>query len=124
MSETPASKYCNLDIVTCLTELEANTDHGLSNQSVLIRKGKYGLNELDVEEKESLVSKIIEQFKNPLILLLLSSACISMFLGQYDNAFSITMVQLESNGNLGDYNRCDCCFYTRVQIGKVFRSIE
>ena len=32
------------------------------------------------------------QFKEPLILLLLGSATVSLFMGQYDDAFSITMV--------------------------------
>lgn len=39
--------------------------------------------------KDHIVIRYLEQFKEPLILLLLGSACLSVFVGQYDDAFSI-----------------------------------
>ncbi|KAJ3219381.1 High affinity Ca2+/Mn2+ P-type ATPase-like protein [Dinochytrium kinnereticum] len=43
------------------------------------------------DAKESLFSKFMEQFKNPLILLLFGSALISVVLGQIDDALSISL---------------------------------
>lgn len=51
----------------------------------------YGLNELEVKEDDPLWKKYLEQFKEPLILLLLGSAVISVLVGQYDDAISITI---------------------------------
>ena len=47
-----------------------------------------------VAEKETLLSKFIDQFKQPLIMLLLASAAVSALLGSYDDAISITLVCL------------------------------
>lgn len=46
----------------------------------------------------SMVAKYIEQFRNPLILLLLCSAVVSLLLGQLENCVSITLV---SNAECG-----------------------
>ena len=43
--------------------------------------------------KETLLEKFIDQFKQPLILLLFGSALISALLGSYDDAISITLVR-------------------------------
>lgn len=55
------------------------------------RLGEYGLNEFKTEESPHLASKYLEQFKNPLIQLLLASVIISVFMGQFDDAISITL---------------------------------
>ena len=43
------------------------------------------------QEKESMVKQYLEKFTEPLILLLLASAFISIIIGQYDDAFSIIL---------------------------------
>lgn len=50
-----------------------------------------GYNELHVPEEDSTWKKYIEQFKNPLILLLLGSALVSICMKQFDDAVSITI---------------------------------
>ena len=55
------------------------------------RLAAYGLNELKSDEQNSITSKYLEQFKNPLIQLLLASVVISIFMGQFDDAISITL---------------------------------
>jgi hypothetical protein len=80
---------------------------GLSNVAILRQKQRYGSNELKPEEPESVFSKIKEQFENPLILLLLGSALVSLFLGQYDDAISIAMVifkMIDTRQITGDKN--------------------
>jgi magnesium-transporting ATPase (P-type) len=54
---------------------------GLSSSEALSRRRIVGSNELLVNEQESLISKFLEQFKNPMILLLFGSALLSVFMG-------------------------------------------
>ncbi len=92
-------------------KLEVDLSKGLSYEQVFIRRQKYGPNELQTDESDGvsdispsrnpvkwfwneygdLIKQYIEQFQNPLILLLIGSATISLLLGQYDNAISITL---------------------------------
>uniref|UniRef100_A0A8C4TQ77 Calcium-transporting ATPase n=1 Tax=Falco tinnunculus TaxID=100819 RepID=A0A8C4TQ77_FALTI len=56
------------------------------------RRAFHGWNEFDISEDESLWKKYISQFKNPLIMLLLASAVISVVMHQFDDAVSITAI--------------------------------
>jgi Ca2+-transporting ATPase len=49
----------------------------------------HGLNKLEEEEEEHIVMRFLGQFKDPLILLLLGSAALSIIVGQYEDAMSI-----------------------------------
>ena len=57
----------------------------------LCRQKTFGLNELVVGEEEPVWKKYLEQFKNPLIILLLCSAFVSLAMQQFDDAASITL---------------------------------
>lgn len=48
-------------------------------------------------EEEPTWKKYIEQFKNPLIMLLLGSAFVSVCMKQFDDAVSITIVSILVN---------------------------
>lgn len=52
---------------------------------------EYGPNELPHEESEPLWLRFLKQFKEPLILLLLASALVSFFMGNIEDAVSITI---------------------------------
>jgi len=56
------------------------------------RRKLTGYNELTVLEEEPTWKKYVEQFKNPLIMLLLGSAVVSICMKQFDDAASITIV--------------------------------
>ncbi|XP_017493983.1 PREDICTED: calcium-transporting ATPase type 2C member 1-like, partial [Rhagoletis zephyria] len=71
-------------------QLGTNPDQGLSWAEAERRLQFSGYNELNVKPAESLLVKYLEQFKNPLIILLLASAVISLTMQQFDDAFSIT----------------------------------
>jgi Ca2+-transporting ATPase len=58
---------------------------------LLCRHKTFGLNELLVGEEEPVWKKYLEQFKNPLIILLLCSAFVSLAMQQFDDAASITL---------------------------------
>ena len=51
----------------------------------------FGYNELVDKEDDPVWKKYLEQFKNPLILLLLCSAIVSVAMRQFDDAASITL---------------------------------
>ncbi|CDW56585.1 Calcium transporting ATPase type 2C [Trichuris trichiura] len=76
------------DAVAC--RLNADLSNGLSSSDAAKRIRLHGYNEFLVDTKEPLLKKYVDQFRNPLILLLLGSAFISIIMGQYDDAISIT----------------------------------
>jgi len=75
-------------------QLQSNIRDGLSWKEAENRRGILGPNEFVVTEEEPIWKKYIEQFKNPLILLLLGSAVVSVLMRQVDDAVSITVAIL------------------------------
>ncbi|XP_011311173.1 calcium-transporting ATPase type 2C member 1 isoform X2 [Fopius arisanus] len=71
--------------------LHVDTRNGLWWQEAEQRRQLVGYNELTVKEEDPTWKKYIEQFKNPLILLLLGSAFVSVCMKQFDDAVSITV---------------------------------
>ncbi|XP_063992825.1 calcium-transporting ATPase type 2C member 1 isoform X2 [Diachasmimorpha longicaudata] len=71
--------------------LHVDTRNGLWWQEAEQRQKLVGYNELTVKEEDPTWKKYIEQFKNPLILLLLGSAFVSVCMKQFDDAVSITV---------------------------------
>ena len=53
----------------------------------------------DCHVTQELTMGVVLQFKEPLILLLLGSAVISLLMGQYDDALSITIVRARMTSN-------------------------
>nr|XP_055162856.1 calcium-transporting ATPase type 2C member 2 [Nyctereutes procyonoides] len=68
--------------------------NGLSEFSVLQRRQVHGWNEFVADNTEPVWKKYLVQFKNPLILLLLVSALVSVLTKQYEDAVSIAMAVL------------------------------
>ncbi|XP_053530776.1 calcium-transporting ATPase type 2C member 1 isoform X2 [Ictalurus punctatus] len=75
--------------VVCV--LQADLQFGLSDAEVSRRRVYHGWNEFDISEDEPLWKKYLSQFKDPLIMLLLASAVISVVMRQFDDAVSITV---------------------------------
>lgn len=100
-----------------IQRLETDSTRGLTTEEVEKRRKLHGFNEFDIKEDEPLWLKYLNQvthpshqpgrrttlgcalirvhpsqFKDPLILLLLASAVISLCAKQFDDAFSITVV--------------------------------
>ncbi|XP_041986479.1 calcium-transporting ATPase type 2C member 1 isoform X2 [Aricia agestis] len=71
--------------------LQVDVRRGLTWREANDRMNFVGPNEFQVKEQEPPWRKYIEQFQNPLILLLLGSAVVSICMRQYDDAISITV---------------------------------
>lgn len=73
--------------------LHVDPKTGLSWPEAEQRRSLVGYNELTVKDEEPTWKKYVEQFKNPLILMLLGSAFVSVCMKQFDDAVSITVVR-------------------------------
>jgi Ca2+-transporting ATPase len=67
---------------------------GLELQQIQNRQSNFGMNVIPKEAPEPFWQKIWNQINNPLILLLLGSAFVSLLIGQMDDAISITLAVL------------------------------
>ncbi|KAH8360651.1 hypothetical protein KR200_011177, partial [Drosophila serrata] len=74
--------------------LQVDVRTGLKWSEAKYRAKIIGHNELLLVEEDPTWRKYIEQFKNPLILLLLGSAMVSVIMKQFDDAVSITIAIL------------------------------
>ncbi|KAI8811154.1 hypothetical protein BJ742DRAFT_798398 [Cladochytrium replicatum] len=88
---TPSARYATLSIEASLDDFKTNAQTGLSSVEAIYRHRLHGANELVMQKEESIWEKVLEQFKNPMIMLLLGSAFISLIMGQIDDAVSITL---------------------------------
>ncbi|CAH3141856.1 unnamed protein product [Porites lobata] len=86
-----SGKASSLSISDVLKQFHTDPVRGLSYDEVERRRKFHGLNEFDLVEDVPLWRKYIEQFKEPMIVLLLASGVVSIIMGQFDDAFSITV---------------------------------
>ena len=61
-----------------VSELETDQSKGLTTQQAEQRLEKYGPNALESGKKESLVKRFINQLKDPMIIVLLAAAVLSL----------------------------------------------
>lgn len=92
-ASSPSIKFCQRTIEDTVAELQTDLTNGLSNnQDILTRRSIHGVNELSGDEDENIVLKFISNFyEDPLILLLIGSAVVSFWMGNVDDAVSITL---------------------------------
>lgn len=86
-------RYSQYSILETAQDLQTDIKLGLSNnQDVLTRRSLHGINELSGDEDENIILKFFSSFyQDPLILLLIASAIISFWMGNVDDAISITL---------------------------------
>ncbi|KAJ0167826.1 Calcium-transporting ATPase 1 [Colletotrichum tanaceti] len=90
-SRTIADEFSSMSPAEAASRLQTSLTHGLSPAEALNRLSDYGPNEIPHEPPEPLWLRFIKQFQEPLIALLLVSAGASIFLGNMDDAVSITV---------------------------------
>lgn len=95
-SSSPSIKFSCKSIEDTAAELKTDIKIGLSNsQDILTRRSIYGVNELSSDEEENIFMKFVSNFyEDPLILLLIGSALVSFFMGNVEDAVSITLAIL------------------------------
>lgn len=86
-----SGKASSLSVEEVLKQFRSDPLLGLNNDEVERRRKLHGLNEFDAVEDTPLWRKYIDQFKEPMIILLLASGLVSVTMGQYDDAVSITV---------------------------------
>lgn len=90
---TPSIKFSQRTLEQTVLEFGTDLKGGLSdNQDILNRRSIHGVNELTSEESENVFLKFLSSFYgDPLILLLIGSAVVSFWMGNVDDAISITL---------------------------------
>lgn len=78
-------KYHKKEASEVIKELETDPKVGLTQKEAEKRIEKYGLNELEKKEKESIWDKIKEQFEDLLVRILLAAATISFIIALTDH---------------------------------------
>jgi Ca2+-transporting ATPase len=86
------AEYCHQTTIEVVLKFDSNEVDGLTQQEAKRRFLVEGPNELPVSREESWHEKLLDQFNNPMIYLLLASASISYIIGEINNTISITVV--------------------------------
>lgn len=95
-----------------VSEFLTNENYGLKTQEAEQRLQKYGRNELEEQSKKSFLTKLIAQFADFLIIILVAAAGISAVVGETEDAIVILAIVF-INAILGIY-----------QEGKAEKSVE
>jgi Ca2+-transporting ATPase len=82
---------CRVTSQEIIQILQTDAKLGLNGNEIQRRRKYYGYNDFEVDDDEPMWKKYLGQFKEPMILLLLASALISLLMRQYDDALSITI---------------------------------
>lgn len=85
-----------------MLKLNTNKDTGLSDLEIKNRLEEYGPNELKEEERKSLLSKVLAQFNDFLVIILILASIISFVVGERVDAIVILAIVI-INGLLGLY---------------------
>lgn len=83
-----------------IQELQSDLNKGLTQQEVDKRLSAQGKNELLKQKKETLLQMFIEQFQDPMVIILIIGAVVSIFLKEYIDA-SIILTVIILNGIIG-----------------------
>ncbi|KAI1311445.1 calcium-transporting ATPase [Xylaria venustula] len=90
-SRSVADGYASMTPAETAARLRTSLTTGLSPGEALSRLQDFGPNEIIHDEPDPLWLRFLSQFREPLIVLLLISAFLSVFVGNMDDAVSITV---------------------------------
>ncbi|XP_046290562.1 calcium-transporting ATPase type 2C member 2 isoform X1 [Marmota monax] len=90
----PPKEACKCHKEDLARAFHVDLDNGLSEFAVTQRRLVHGWNEFVADNAEPAWKKYLDQFKNPLILLLLGSALVSVLTKEYEDAVSIAVAVL------------------------------
>ncbi len=101
-------KFYNLSSEDVAKKLESDLKEGLSADAVNKSQAKYGMNELKEAKKDSLFVKFLKEFTDPLIIILLIAALVSVIVDPHEWIESvIILVVVLINAILGVYQEAN-----------------
>ncbi|NP_081198.1 calcium-transporting ATPase type 2C member 2 [Mus musculus] len=90
----PPGEACKCSREELARAFHVDLDSGLSEFAVAQRRLVHGWNEFVTDNAEPVWKKYLDQFRNPLILLLLGSSVVSVLTKEYEDAVSIALAVL------------------------------
>ena len=79
MKKDSTKNFHTLSIDQAYSKYGTDPTNGLTSRQVIVQREKFGSNELSAEEEKSLWERIVEQFEDVLVRILLLAASISFF---------------------------------------------
>ena len=89
VAPTKSSSWHALPALDAVSQLKSNAEKGLSQSEVASRRERYGRNTFSTVKRKSVLSRVVAQFKSPLIFILLFAGLATVFLGDYVDAVVI-----------------------------------
>jgi Ca2+-transporting ATPase len=83
-----------LSVEDIFQSLQTNVNEGLSNAEAENRSKEFGLNTYRMQKQKSIWMMILQQFKSPIVYLLLAGAAVSVYFQDYMEAIAILVVIL------------------------------
>ena len=116
-SQPEPQAYWNIPPETLLANLRSS-DHGLQQADAAARIKQYGLNVLQVQKQVTALGLLINQFKSPLVLILIFAAAISAFVGEWTDAIIVLVVVIGSTmlGFVQEYRASSAVEKLRSQV--------
>src|ERR1700690_346332 len=116
-SESAPEAYWSLVTDQLLSTLKTS-NKGLSQTEAEGRLKQYGLNALEEQHKVNAVGLFLNQFKSPLVLILIAATIISVFVGEWTDASIVLAVVLGSTilGFAQEYNASNAVEKLRSQV--------
>jgi len=116
-SESAPEAYWSLGTDQLLSTLKTS-NKGLSQTEAEGRLKQYGLNALEQQHKVNAVGLFLNQFKSPLVLILIGAAIISILVGEWTDASIVLAVVMGSTilGFAQEYNASNAVEKLRSQV--------
>jgi len=94
-NSVPGTDYHSLPLEELYSSLNLSI-HGLTSEEAERHREQYGRNDIASTKRQSPIFQFLEQFKNPLVLILLFAAIISLIVNEVTNAIIIISIILVS----------------------------
>jgi magnesium-transporting ATPase (P-type) len=91
MRTAPLPPYHSMPVEACVSALDTSLDQGLTTAQATRNSLLFPKNTLTSPPPPTLVSEVLEKLRDPLNQLLLTSAVLSVLIGNYDDAVSIIL---------------------------------
>ncbi|MFN7792390.1 MAG: cation-transporting P-type ATPase, partial [Cyclobacteriaceae bacterium] len=90
----PLNDVHTLSVEELSHAFQTNVETGLTNPEAANRSKQFGLNVYQIQKQKSIWMMILQQFKSPIVYLLLAGAAVSVYFQDYIEAIAIAVVIL------------------------------